>query len=107
MSKPCFKREVCAVIMDRNGKIAVGENRIYNDDVDICPRLKGENYEKCTSVCKQKGHAEIMAIKDAKDKELELEGSILYLMGHYRICDNCESACKEVGINNIIILGDE
>lgn len=105
MSQKCFKRQVMAVIIDKNGNIASGENRISNRAVNQCPRDKGEDYEKCKSICNQEGHAEIMAIKQAKKRGLDLNESFLYLIGHHRICDNCNSECNKENIN-IVIIGE-
>lgn len=107
MPKPCFKREVCAVIVDVDGKIAIGENLIYNEEVKECPRLKGEGYEKCETICNQKGHAEIMAIEDAKKRGLKLEDATLYLMGHHRMCAECIKECRDHGLSTFMIMGDE
>ena len=106
MSQACYKREACAVIVDTNGKIAVGQNLIYAEGVTECPRTEGEGYEKCKSICNQAGHAETEAIKQAKLRNLELNGANLYLTGHYRICDDCKSACDNEGINVIIVSED-
>lgn len=103
MSNQCFKRQVCAVIIDKNGQIAAGENLIYNMDVTECPRLKGEGYEKCISICKQKGHAETEAIKNAKARGMILKGANIYLLGHYKACDNCKAACEKEGLNIVIV----
>ena len=100
--KPCFKREVCAVLITNKGEISVGQNIIYNKDVEDCPRVKGEGYDKCITVCQQKGHAETEAIRHARLKGHNIEKANLYLMGHYRICDNCQAACDEHNINVII-----
>ena len=100
---PCFKREVAAVIVDKNGRIAVGQNLIYNDKVFECPRDKGEGYEKCISICNQRGHAETEAIKEGIKLGLELENANLYLMGNHRICDDCSNECKKHNINVIIV----
>lgn len=99
----CFKREVCAVLVDRNGQIAVGQNLIDNDDLTQCPRAKGEGYEKCKSECRQEGHAEVMAIKSALKRGLILDNANLYLMGHYRVCDDCQSWCDTFNINVTIV----
>ena len=100
--KPCFKREVCAVLITEKGEISVGQNIIYNKEVMDCPRAKGEGYYKCTSVCQQKGHAETEAIRKAIEARHNIENANLYLMGHYRICGPCKAACDEHNINVII-----
>lgn len=103
MTKKCFKREVCAVIVNNTGEIVVGENLVYNDLIESCPREKGEGYEKCKEVCNQKGHAEIEAIKKAKERGMEIKGAKLYLMGHYKVCPDCTEACKREELEVIIV----
>lgn len=102
---PCPKRNVCAVIIDKNGRIASGQNtiKVYTDK---CPRSKGENYDKCKSICGQENHAETAAIKDALEKGLELSGSTLYLLGHYHACLDCQKACIEHDIKIEIVNED-
>ena len=101
--KPCFKREVCAVIINKKGQIATGQNLISNGLIGECPRDVGEGYEKCTSICRQEGHAEAMAIQDAMDRKIDIEGANLYLMGHYRVCDSCQAGCDKHNLKVIIV----
>ena len=101
--KPCFKRQVCAVIVTNKGEISVGQNLIYNEEVVECPRTKGEGYDKCTSICKQKGHAETEAIRAGLEAGYDIRGANLYLMGHHRICGPCQAACDEYNINITIV----
>ena len=103
--KPCFKREVCAVIVNSSGEVAVGENVIYNDKIESCPRKTGEGYEKCIVECQQMGHAETEAIRKAKLKGMEIKGATLYLHNHYKMCENCKKTCEYEGLN-VVILGE-
>lgn len=103
MTQHCFKRQVCAVIVDEDGRIAVGENLISNNLIGECPREKGENYEKCITICRQDGHAESMAIENALQRNMKLKGANIYLMGHNRVCLDCKKGCDLHGLNIIIV----
>lgn len=103
------------------------EGQSYGDKLSVCPRAKittGSNYELCAPM-----HAEVMAclnIRSGRNKEeisnyashlklspekileafstpeLErLNGSTLYLMGHYWACDGCRNFLKVIGITDI------
>lgn len=103
--KPCLKADVMAMIVDHVGQVATGTNEIQNEFVKKCPRELGEDYTKCKTICQQESHAEIAAIKKAKERGLILEGSKLYLTGHNKPCYNCRKACEKEGIT-IITMGD-
>ena len=51
-----------------------------------CPRLDHEDYLKCKTICKQIGHAEVVAVTLAGDKAA---GSQAFLEGHTYICKDC------------------
>jgi deoxycytidylate deaminase len=99
MKGRCFKQQVIAVI-ENNGRVYVGTNWCENPQPQ-CPRLEGEGYDKCKNICWQRSHAEVDAINNAGD---DVRGGTLYLIGHTRICDNCQRVCNEVGIREIIFL---
>ena len=101
--KPCLKREVCAVIVSENGEIVVGQNLIKNNKIFKCPRSSGEGYEKCIHWCRQPGHAEIMAIEKAKERNFDLTKSTLFLHGHNKVCYNCTEVCKNEGLKVVIV----
>lgn len=99
---PCVKQTVTATIVSKSGKNYTGTNYCNNPQT-ICPRadmLTGIGYELCSSICQQSGHAEINAIKSAGDESI---GAILYLEGHSYVCASCTKACKDAGIEKIII----
>lgn len=102
---PCLKREVCAVIINSSGEIVVGQNTI-TATINKCPREKGEGYDKCLSICKQRAHAEVDAILKAEDRGMDIRGATLYLIGHHRVCNECQQICELKGLN-IKILGDK
>ncbi len=105
--KPCFKREVCAVIVNNIGQVVVGQNLIYtNEEISECPRKKGEDYTKCKTVCNQTNHAETEAIRIAKLRNMEIRGATLYLHNHYKMCENCKKVCEYEGLN-VVILGEK
>lgn len=94
MRGPCAKRQVECVIHAQDGTRHVGRNDCANPQ-PVCPRLPGEGYEKCRSICDQAGHAEIEAIKVAGDKA---RGANAVLFGHYWICEPCGRALREAGV---------
>lgn len=95
--RKCAKRHVVAII-EKNGKYYVGSDWCRNPQKK-CPRLPGEDYSKCKTVCKQDGHAELDAIKNAKG---DAKGGIMYLIGHDHCCEPCLAAIKKAGINKVI-----
>lgn len=102
--KQCKKQTTYAVIYKDKQVVGTGTNQI-SADIDICPRdeagcVSGEGYHMCKEVCKQAGHAEVMACKDAGKKAL---GGTLYLMGHTYCCDNCIEVMADHGIFEVII----
>lgn len=73
---------------------AIGPNDCANPQ-SVCPRLPGEDYEKCHSVCAQAGHAEIEALRKAG---LNAKGAHAHLYGHYWMCEPCGKALRDAGI---------
>jgi len=72
-------------------------------DVMECPRLPGEGYEKCDSICGITAHAEINAIKMAKSFGMDLKEATLYLTGHEKPCYDCKCACDAEGMHIIVL----
>lgn len=93
----CAKKKVQCVIISVDGEAFVGENWCHNPQ-EVCPRSPGENYDKCHSICKQSGHAEINALKKAKRKA---EGATAYLVGHHHYCRACQLAMFSAGIKQL------
>ncbi len=60
MTGPCAKMTVRCTLVTPAGEHIVGTNHCENPQ-PVCPRAPGEGYEKCTSVCRQVGHAEVVA----------------------------------------------
>ena len=99
MSGPCAKRPVECEIIAQNGDVYIGRNDCENPQAR-CPRLDGEGYDKCKSVCRQGAHAEIRALEAAGSAA---PGSRARLIGHYYICEPCGRALREAGVQSITI----
>lgn len=106
LTSGCRKQATAAVII-KNGKVvASGTNSGIR--VEICPRIlrrskTGTDYELCKTLCKQKGHAEKMAVEDAKKHQIDVGGADLYLFGHWWCCEPCWNAMIETGIKNVYL----
>ena len=96
-SRKCAKRHVVAII-EKDGKYYVGSDWCRNPQKK-CPRSPGEDYSKCKAICKQDGHAELDAIKNAKG---DTKGGIMYLIGHDHCCEPCLAVMKKAGIETVI-----
>lgn len=57
----CAKEIVHATLTCADGKVYHGRNDCASP-VQVCPRLPGEDYTKCRSICHQPHHAEIAAV---------------------------------------------
>ncbi len=68
-----------------------------------CDRLKeaGTPYEMCKH-CKEEEHAERKALMNAYDQDLT--GAIIYLYGHYILCEECIKALNARGIFDCYLL---
>ena len=103
MKYPCTKQTTIAFIVKNNQVISFGTNFIQNYQAE-CPRSglpTGVGYDLCKSVCDQPAHAEANACYEAGENAKD---GILYLIGHYYICDNCKKIMKRFGIKKYIIL---
>lgn len=88
MTGPCAKTTVTCTLVTPSGEHIVGTNYCRNAQ-PACPRLRGEDYEKCRTVCDQAGHAEIVAVALAGEKA---RGARAYLQGHTYACQSCQEA---------------
>lgn len=93
-SGPCAKKQVKCTLVTPAGLRFVGENLCDNPQL-VCPRLEGEGYEKCVTVCNQEGHAEIVALRVAGE---HAAGSHAYVEGHTYACRNCQEHLFAVGV---------
>lgn len=89
----CAKQEVVAVITDGT-KYSIGYNWCQHPQ-DICPRVEGEDYTKCKSICGQNSHAEVEALSNFKG---DWSKAKLYIQGHTRICDDCKKLSRGIPV---------
>jgi len=107
----CLKQVVKAVIRTEKGELVFGSNDI-NVELDSCPRVEkgcktGEGYELCKKICKQKSHAEITAIQNAKKQGIDIKNGTLFLVGHTYCCENCLDGMKKAGLKKAFVLESE
>lgn len=98
----CKKQTTVAIIMKNNQVISIASNYIKNN-IQECPRKNmptGQSYDLCKTICNQVGHAEENACKLAED---DAKGAVLYLIGHYYICNSCLDVMKKYKIDCAII----
>lgn len=105
-SAGCRKHATGAVIVKDGQVVAAGANAGIH--VTICPRVykgygTGEGYRYCKDYCQQDGHAEVMAVRDARQKGIDVTGADVYLYGHWWACKNCWDTMQSVGITNVFV----
>lgn len=91
---PCAKTTVRCTIQAADGQIFIGENWCANPQPK-CPRVPGEDYEKCVTICQQEGHAERVALRLAGG---HARGGMALLRGHTYVCQACQEAMFAAGI---------
>ena len=96
----CAKRIVTCVLISNTGEVLKRQNTCLNPQ-PVCPRLPGEGYLKCSTICNQQGHAEIQALKAARLTGFPLEGATAHLYGHDYICKDCAEGLKENGVTTL------
>jgi deoxycytidylate deaminase len=98
----CAKRKVTCTIYTSDGPF-VGTNDCENPQ-SVCPRISGEDYTKCRTICHQNdGHAEIQAIAAAKAFGTDLRGAVATIRGHYYICEPCGAAMRDAGLFSVTL----
>ena len=96
----CAKRHVSCYLYSSDGWLmASGSNRCRNPQ-EVCPREPGEGYAKCTSICKQAGHAEEVALFNAGGYDLSGGKAVVT---HERVCDECRDALAAAGITDVVL----
>lgn len=95
----CAKATVRCTLVTREGEQIIGENWCANPQ-PVCPRTPGEGYEKCKTICRQEGHAEVVALRIAGAKA---RGSRAYIEGHTYACMDCQHALFGAGVISISI----
>lgn len=94
---PCAKKTVVCVIVSEDGTMFIGMNNCETPQ-STCPRLPGEGYEKCRTICNQPGHAEIMALNKAGS---EAKGARAYVRGISYVCRECQEALFAAGVRSL------
>lgn len=102
MEGPCAKREVRCFITATDGTQFIGTNWCGNAQ-SICPRLPGEGYAKCWTVCRQANHAERDALLLAGP---HAEGAAAVLSGHTHYCRECQEALFNAGIKTLSVYAE-
>lgn len=99
----CVKRPVSAVLTFKDGRTLVGGNYCTNPQL-TCPRLPGEGYAKCYSICGQIGHAEevvIRLLRSALDGGPTTQVKSIDIYNHDRPCDGCKRLLKSYGVEQV------
>ncbi len=99
MIGPCAKQTVTCTLIASDGERFVGTNYCENAQ-QACPRNAGEGYDKCASICRQSGHAEIVALRRAGEKA---RGSKAFLQGHTYACQSCQEALFAAGVDSLSV----
>lgn len=105
---PCAKRVVsCEIeVVDVFCGVHrfIGRNDCENPQ-PVCPRLPGEGYEKCKTVCRQQGHAELQALRKFNVWVAQHPGDLEHaynvratVKGHTYICRDCQEAMYASGL---------
>lgn len=90
----CAKTTVRCTLVTPDGQRFVGSNWCASPQ-PVCPRAPGEDYQKCKTVCRQQGHAEVDALRLAGDAA---KGAHAYVEGHTYACQNCQEELFGAGV---------
>lgn len=102
----CRKHATSAVAVKDGAIVAEGSNAgVF---VTICPRVykgygTGQGYRYCSDYCGQQGHAEVMLVRDAAAKGVDLTGADVYLYGHWWACQKCWDALLAAHIGRLFL----
>ena len=94
MNGPCARVTVRCTLVTAMGLNVVGTNACGNPQ-KVCPREPGDDYEKCVTICDQRGHAEVQALAHAGR---HAAGAHAYLEGHTYACRVCQEALFGAGV---------
>jgi len=104
----CAKQKVGACVWHPDyGLLGAGNNGCDYPSTK-CPREvdgypSGEGYHLCVKACGQRHHAEVAAIKHARECVPAglLVGATIFLWGHHYSCAACQESAREAGIAHI------
>lgn len=99
----CAKVTVQCDIVPRGLQGCVSATNACDNPQAACPRLPGEGYTKCESICMQDGHAEMQALRKARAVGVSVVGATVYVSGHYHVCEPCARALRDAGVKSIVI----
>ena len=99
MRGPCAKAVVECMIHSPDGETYWGENDCAKPQ-KVCPRQPNEDYLKCVVICKQAGHAEMVALQKAGDKA---KGAEVTIEGIDYVCKDCQKRLFAAGVDSITI----
>lgn len=97
----CAKLMVGCVLILPDGRTYTGTNACKTPQVE-CPRLPGEGYPKCKTVCNQTGHAETQAIAAAQGASLT--GAVAYVSHPSYVCQHCQDSLQAAGIHKFVLI---
>lgn len=98
----CAKQVVRCTLVHPDGRRWVGENYCLSPQ-ETCPRgamPSGIGYHLCKEVCKQVGHAEVVAIAAAGE---DAAGCAAYVEGHSYVCGRCAASLASAGVSHFEI----
>lgn len=96
----CAKQRVSCTVVLPNAHKYYAENYCMSPQ-KVCPRLPGEGYEKCKTICQQLGHAEQVVAMYAN--EVDFTGATATLSGHTYFCQECQEALFAAGVRYLEI----
>lgn len=96
----CADKQVTCTIVSKDYQLFVGTNDCIEPQLN-CPRVPGENYVKCRTICKQPGHAEMEALKLAG---VHARGGVATIRGINWMCRECQMVMVEAGIVSFQII---
>lgn len=98
-----------SVIVKDDTIIGFGANGSNYHKEHGCERVRlgiptGQGYELCEG-CSPKNHGEQTALKDVyeKNNQDKLQGSTLYMYGHWWCCKDCNLLMEKEGIKKVVI----
>lgn len=77
----CAKVRVFACFLTEDGSTYTGSNDVLAPQL-VCPRDPGDDYTKCVSICRQPGHAEVVAITKAINNGSPIRKGRMYVFGN-------------------------
>jgi len=95
----CAKKVVTCELYNPFTRVLVRANNDCQNPQVTCPRLPGEGYEKCKSICDQRGHAEEQALEFLPDGDAQGFTATIYGIGW--ACRNCQELLYEAGAVSI------